>query len=292
VTEDICGDLITSITSLKLNKDFYLGYSPERINPGDKKHTLTNIKKITSGSSPKAANFIDNLYKKIITAGTHKASSIKVAEAAKVIENTQRDINIAFMNELSIIFNKLKLSTNEILEAANSKWNFIDFKPGLVGGHCIGVDPYYLTYLAKKIGYNSKIISSSRYLNDSMSNYVSEKIKDLIHIKKPKILFMGITFKENCPDIRNSKNLELFIYLQKEYKNIFIFDPVADNDELKNNFPIISEPKNYYYDVVILAVPHNSFLKTKTYVNKFLNKNGFIIDLKGQLKDKKVLFSL
>ena len=248
-TEEICVPILENVSSLKFNKDFFVGYSPERINPGDKKHTIKNIIKIVSGSNIKITKFISDLYSKIVKVGTHKVSSIKIAEAAKVIENTQRDLNIALVNELSIIFNKLNLNTEEVLKAAETKWNFISFRPGLVGGHCIGIDPYYLTYKSKKIGYNPKIILAGRNLNDKMSHYVGNQIlkkinKKNLNKKKIKILLMGLSFKENCPDIRNSKSIDLYHFLLNKNIDIDVYDPVIDKkDKELKSINLIKYPK-------------------------------------------------
>ena len=298
--EEICTPLLEKTSRLKFNKDFYCGYSPERINPGDKFHTLSNIKKITSGSTKKIADLVDNLYKEIITAGTHKASSIKVAEAAKVIENTQRDLNIALINELSILFNKLNIDTQEILDAASTKWNFLPFKPGLVGGHCIGVDPYYLTYKAKSIGYNPKVILAGREINDKMGNYVTLELvkkikKKKIKLKGSKILIMGLTFKENCPDIRNSGITSIINELKKFGCNLDLNDPWADRDEIKkiyNIYPIIKLKQNNY-DAVIIAVGHKEFKKIGlNNIKNLCKKNHVIFDLKNVFESTQVDFKL
>ena len=265
-TEEFCVPILEKISGLTFNKDFFCGYSPERINPGDKEHTIKDIKKITSGSTPKVAEEVNNIYKSIISAGTHLAESIKVAEAAKVIENTQRDINIALINELSIIFNKLGIDTRSVLEAAETKWNFLPFKPGLVGGHCIGVDPYYLTFRAQKEGYIPEIILAGRKLNDSMPEIVSNQIFDLLAhksniLQKPEILVLGLTFKENCPDLRNSKIFDLIDFLNKGNCNIDVYDPWVEVNTDKHNFNFISCPKDSYYDVIVLAVAHEEFKK-------------------------------
>ena len=286
--EDQCVPLIEKLSRLKFNKDFFCGYSPERMNPGDKKHTVSNIKKITSGSTPKIRDLVDNLYNEIVKVGTHKASSIKVAEAAKVIENTQRDLNIALINELSIIFSKMNIDTQAVLDAASSKWNFLPFKPGLVGGHCIGVDPYYLTYKAKNIGYKPKIILAGRELNDNMGNYVSTELKNkmkkkLIQVKDAKILIMGLTFKENCSDIRNSGVLNVVRKLKKFGCNLDLYDPWVDPEEIKkklNVYPISLLSKNTY-DAVIIAVAHDQFKALKiNEIYKLCKKNHIIYDLK------------
>ena len=265
--EEVCVPILEKISKLKYNKDFFCGYSPERINPGDKKYTISNIKKITSGSNLKVARIIDDLYSEIIIAGTHKAPSIKVAEAAKVIENTQRDVNIALINELSIIFNKLSINTNDVLEAAKTKWNFLTFRPGLVGGHCIGVDPYYLTYKAKSIQYNPKIILVGRDINDNMGNYVAleliNKMKK-IKIQKSKILIMGLTFKENCTDLRNSGIQDVISKLKKFKCNISLYDPWANSEEVKKKYSILPKKKftKNTYDYVLIAVANQKFKKT------------------------------
>ena len=286
-TEEDCVPVLEKKSGLKYNKDFYCGYSPERINPGDKKRTLTKIVKITSGSNPDIATQIDKLYSSIIPAGTYKASSIKVAEAAKVIENCQRDINISFMNELSVIFNKMNLDTNEVLEAAGTKWNFLKFKPGLVGGHCIGVDPYYLTYKAKKLGYDSKIINSGRELNDNFPNFIYGNIQK--NIKNKKILVLGVTFKENCPDIRNSKVFDILNKLKKDNFEIDIYDPYASKDEVFREYKVklldYNEIKEKYYNCILIAVAHTQFvnLNLSEYSK---NKDTLIYDLKGIYNNK------
>ena len=287
-TEEVCVPILEKFSNLKFNRDFFCGYSPERINPGDKKHTISNIKKITSGSTPEILDLIDNLYNEIITAGTHKASSIKVAEAAKVIENTQRDINIALINELSMIFSKLNIDTEEVLDAAGSKWNFLPFKPGLVGGHCIGVDPYYLTHKAESVGHHAQIILAGREINDNMgSHVVSEMIKKMekkkIDIKNSKILIMGLTFKENCSDIRNSGVKIVFERLKKYTRNIDVYDPWTDSEEIKKIYDIKLQQtldKNNY-DGVIIAVGHKIFKEMgKIEILNLCKKNHVIYDLK------------
>tara|TARA_Y100000996_G_C22497755_1_gene633073 strand:- start:69 stop:1325 length:1257 start_codon:yes stop_codon:yes gene_type:complete len=291
-TEEDCVPLLEEKSKLKYNKDFFCGYSPERINPGDKEKTVTKIVKVTSGSNPDIAEVIDELYASVITAGTYKASSIKVAEAAKVIENCQRDINIAFMNELSIIFNKMNLDTQEVLDAAGTKWNFLSFKPGLVGGHCIGVDPYYLTYKAKKIGYESKIIGSGRELNDSMPNYIYKEVDSRLRNdmdNKFKLLFLGVTFKENCPDIRNSKVFDIISFFQTGKYKIHTYDPYASSDEVYNKNKIelleLNTIKKKYYDCIIISVAHKEFLdiNPEEYIK---NKDSLVYDLKGIYKNK------
>jgi UDP-N-acetyl-D-galactosamine dehydrogenase len=287
-TEEVCVPILEKFSNLKFNRDFFCGYSPERINPGDKNHTISNIKKITSGSTPKILDLIDILYNEIITAGTHRASSIKVAEAAKVIENTQRDINIALINELSMIFSKLNIDTKEVLDAAGSKWNFLPFKPGLVGGHCIGVDPYYLTYKAESVGHYPKIILAGREINDNMgSHVVSEMIKKMeerkIDIKNSKILIMGLTFKENCSDIRNSGVKMVFERLKKYTLNIDLYDPWTDSEEIKKIYGINTQQtldKNNY-DGIIIAVGHKIFIEMdKIGILNLCKKNHVIYDLK------------
>ena len=272
VTEDECVPILEEVSGLKFNIDFYCGYSPERINPGDKEKTLTKIIKITSGSTPEVADIVDSLYKSIITAGTYKASSIKVAEAAKVIENTQRDVNIALVNELALIFDTMNIPTDEVLKAAGTKWNFLNFKPGLVGGHCIGVDPYYLTYKAEKMGYKPNLILSSRIINNGMSAYIAKKtIRFLVecdkNIKNANILILGLTFKENCPDIRNTKVLDIIDELEDYGCCIDIYDPWVDISELKRNYnrEIISNPfeSSKKYDAIIVCVFSQSVFRLK-----------------------------
>lgn len=265
-TEEVCVPVLEKISGLKFNSDFFAGYSPERINPGDKEHRVTNILKVTSGSTPYIAEFVDQLYKSIITAGTHKASSIRVAEAAKVIENTQRDLNIALINELAIIFNKLGIDTEEVLLAAGTKWNFLPFRPGLVGGHCIGVDPYYLTYKAQEIGYHPEVILAGRRINDGMGAYVvsqlfKEMIKRRIHVDGAKVLILGLTFKENCPDLRNTRVVDMVKELKSYNAKVDVYDPWVDPDEAMHEYGIkpIINPESGCYDAVILAVAHHEF---------------------------------
>ncbi len=264
-TEDVCVPILEKVSGLKFNEDFFCGYSPERINPGDKKHRLPNIKKVTSGSTPEIAEHIDKLYQSIITAGTHKAPSIKVAEAAKVIENAQRDLNIAFVNELALIFGKMGIDTQDVLQAAGTKWNFLPFKPGLVGGHCIGVDPYYLTYKAEEIGYHPQVILAGRRINDTMGLYVTNRIVKLMTqrsnvIKNSKVLVLGITFKENCPDIRNSKVIDVVRELESFGIDVDVYDPHADRAEVMDEYQIELIPElNNSYDAIILAVGHSDF---------------------------------
>jgi UDP-N-acetyl-D-galactosamine dehydrogenase len=265
-TEEECLPVVEKHSGLTFNKDFFAGYSPERINPGDKEHRVTNILKVTSGSNEEVAEFVDSIYRSIIIAGTHKASSIKVAEAAKVIENTQRDVNIALINELSVIFNKLDIDTLEVLEAAGTKWNFLPFRPGLVGGHCIGVDPYYLTHKAQSVGYHPEMILAGRRLNDGMGAYVvSQLVKNMlkkqIQVDGANVLVMGLTFKENCPDLRNTKVVDIVTELKEYNINVDITDPWCSNEEAQHEYglSVIKEAKNGCYDAIILAVAHDEF---------------------------------
>lgn len=290
-TEEVCLPEIERNCQLVFNRDFFAGYSPERINPGDKEHRVTNILKVTSGSTPEIADFIDSLYKSIITAGTYKASSIQVAEAAKVIENTQRDLNIALINELAVIFNKLNIDTEEVLKAAGTKWNFLPFRPGLVGGHCIGVDPYYLTHKAQAIGYNPEVILAGRRINDSMGEYVvSQLVKTMLKRKLPvngaNVLVMGLTFKENCPDVRNTKIVDIVTELGEFDVNVDVFDPWVNPEEAKHEYDIalISAPKQGHYDAVIFAVAHHQFkaLSAKE-IKAMMKKDHVIYDLKYML---------
>ncbi len=267
-TEEVCVPILEKVSSLAFNRDFYVGYSPERINPGDKQHRVTNILKVTSGSTPEIAEKIDALYKSIITAGTHKASSIKVAEAAKVIENTQRDVNIALINELALIFNKLGIDTEEVLLAAGTKWNFLPFRPGLVGGHCIGVDPYYLTHKAQAIGYNPEVILSGRRINDGMGVYVVSQLvklmlKKRVHVQEANVLIMGLTFKENCPDIRNTRVVDIVAELKTYGVNVEVYDPWVNPQEAEHEYGIspVEKPVPGKYDAIILAVAHDQFKK-------------------------------
>jgi len=286
-TEEECVPVLEKISGLKFNEDFFCGYSPERINPGDKEHTVTKILKVTSGSTPEIADRVDALYASIITAGTYKAASIKVAEAAKVIENSQRDINIAFVNELSLIFNKMGIDTLDVLEAAGTKWNFLPFRPGLVGGHCIGVDPYYLTFKAESLGYHPEVILAGRRINDNMGAYVAKEVVKLL-IKKShkvdgaKVLVLGITFKENCPDIRNSRVIDVISELKDFGCNVDIYDPWADEAEVKHEYGVslTKEPKDKY-DAVVLAVAHKEFKGIK--IESLAKEDGVIYDIKGFL---------
>lgn len=295
-TEEECVPVVEKISGLTFNTDFFAGYSPERINPGDKEHRLTSILKITSGSTPEVAEFIDRLYKSIITAGTHKASSIKVAEAAKVIENTQRDVNIALINELSIIFNKFGIDTLEVLEAAGTKWNFLPFRPGLVGGHCIGVDPYYLTHKAQCVGHHSEMILAGRRLNDSMGQYVASQLikamlKKRIHVEGANVLIMGLTFKENCPDLRNTKVVDVIRELKQYNVNIDIIDPWASCDEAQQEYGLIIKEKVEYnsYDAILVTVGHKEFKAMGADVIRSYGKNNHVLyDLKYVLPKESV----
>lgn len=288
VTEEEMVPVLERVSGLKYNQDFYCGYSPERINPGDKDHTVTKILKVTSGSTPEIAEVIDRIYKSVITAGTHKASSIKVAEAAKVIENSQRDINIAFVNELSKIFSLIGIDTNEVLEAAGTKWNFLKFKPGLVGGHCIGVDPYYLAQKAQEVGYHPEIILAGRRLNDQMGKYVATEtiklmIRKNIQVKGSSILVLGFTFKENCPDIRNTKVIDIIRELESYHVNFVVVDPWAKPSDASKEYQIeisqsIPEQK---FDAIILTVSHNEF--TDIDIKNLLKENSIVYDVKGSL---------
>ena len=295
VTEDVCVPILEKVSGLKFNVDFYAGYSPERINPGDKKHTVTKILKVTSGSTPEAAKYVDNLYASIITAGTHLAPSIKVAEAAKVIENSQRDINIAFVNELSKIFRLLDIDTQDVLEAAATKWNFLKFTPGLVGGHCIGVDPYYLAQKAIEQGYNPEIILAGRRMNDGMGSYVAHEVVKLMIKKDGKVkngnaLVLGITFKENCPDIRNSKTIDVISELKNYNLNVDVYDPWANAQEVEKEFGIslISEMNQLKenYDTIVLTVSHQEFLKFN--INKYISETSVVFDVKSFLPEDKI----
>ena len=287
-TEEICVPILERESGLKFNRDFFVGYSPERINPGDKEHRLTTIKKVTSGSTPEVAEFVDQLYRTIVKAGTHRASSLKVAEAAKVIENTQRDVNIALINELALIFNRLGIDTEEVLNAAGSKWNFLPFRPGLVGGHCIGVDPYYLTHKAQEIGYNPEMILAGRRLNDNMSLYVAGEIVKLmtrkrIHVNGARALILGLTFKENCPDIRNSKVVDVVRELQKYGAAVDIYDPWVDGAECKHEYGLrpIRSLNSKRYDVAVMAVAHRQFRELGAQgVRRLCKKNHVIYDIK------------
>jgi UDP-N-acetyl-D-glucosamine/UDP-N-acetyl-D-galactosamine dehydrogenase len=286
-TEEVCVPVLEKNSGLKFNDDFYCGYSPERINPGDKVHRVTNIKKVTSGSTPEVAEKVDQLYKRIITAGTHKAPSLKVAEAAKVIENSQRDVNIAFVNELALIFERIGIDTHDVLEAAGTKWNFLNFKPGLVGGHCIGVDPYYLTYKAESLGYHPEVILSGRRINDNMAIYIANAVIKLmaqneLPIHRGKILVLGLTFKENCPDIRNSKVVDLVRELQSFGAEVDIYDPHADNGEVNHEYGLtLISQLNQKYHAVVLAVGHKEF--TSLNWDSIRDGKTVVYDIKGFL---------
>ena len=286
-TEEICIPILERFSSLKLNHDFYVGYSPERINPGDRVHKLDNIKKVTSGSCPAAADYVDQLYQTIVTAGTHQTSCIKVAEAAKVIENTQRDINIALINELALIFGKLGIDTEEVLLAAESKWNFIPFRPGLVGGHCIGVDPYYLTYKAQDVGYHPDVILAGRRINDNMGIEVAEAViklmtRNRIQVVDSKILVMGLTFKENCPDLRNSKVIDIIKELKHYHARVDVHEPHASEAAAMEEYglELIDIPQANYYDAIVICVAHNQF------------KDMGIEKIRSFAKDESVLFDV
>ena len=291
VTEEVCVPELEKISNMKFNEDFFCGYSPERINPGDKEHTVTKILKVTSGSTPEIADRVDELYKSIITAGTYKASSIKVAEASKVIENTQRDVNIALINELALIFDTMDIDTNEVIAAAATKWNFIKLTPGLVGGHCIGVDPYYLTYKAEELGYKPNLILGARQINNGMGKYIAEQtIKSMIKndkkIKDSSILVLGVTFKEDCPDMRNSKVVDIIVELKSYGCKVDVYDPWVDPHEDKKSYKhgIIENPfeQAKKYDAIVAAVAHQQFRTlSQDDFNRILNENPVIIDIKG-----------
>jgi UDP-N-acetyl-D-galactosamine dehydrogenase len=286
-TEDDCVPVLEKVSGLRYNSDFFVGYSPERINPGDKIHTLTKIRKVTSGSTPSIAEEIDALYASIITAGTHKAPSIKVAEASKAIENAQRDINISFVNELALIFDRIGIDTNDVIEAAATKWNFLKYKPGLVGGHCIGVDPYYLAHKAEALGYHPQVILSGRRVNDQMGYFVANKIVKLMiekdhKIKGSKVLIMGITFKENCPDVRNTRVIDIYHELKQFGLDITIYDPWADPEEVIREYGlqlINTLPEHEVYEGIIIAVAHNEFLDFN--YKKHIRNNGVVFDTKA-----------
>jgi UDP-N-acetyl-D-galactosamine dehydrogenase len=286
-TEEICVPILEKESGLIFNKDFYCGYSPERINPGDKKHRIIDIKKVTSGSTPEIATEVDELYREIIVAGTHKTSSIKIAEAAKVIENTQRDLNIALINELSLIFNKLEIDTESVLKAAGTKWNFLPFRPGLVGGHCIGVDPYYLTYKANEVGYHPEMILAGRKINDNMGVYVANQVSKLmirkqIDLVNANVLVMGLSFKENCPDYRNTRVVDLIETIKSFNCNVDVYDPWVNKDEVSNEYDIqlINKPIKGKYDAIIIAVAHDQF--------KSLTQD----EIKAYGKDKHILYDI
>lgn len=291
VTEDECIPVVEKVSGLKYNVDFFAGYSPERINPGDKLHTVEKIKKVTSGSTPEIARIVDDVYASVITAGTHSAPTIRVAEAAKVIENSQRDINIAFVNELSKIFTRMGIDTQGVLEAASTKWNFLPFKPGLVGGHCIGVDPYYLAQCAQRYGYNPEIILAGRRVNDGMGEYVANQVVKLmlkkgIQVLNSNILILGFTFKENCPDVRNTKVIDIYRTLKEYGVNIFVYDPWANPTIVEKEYgiKITNELLSSKFDAAILAVAHEDFKDLD--INLFLNSSSVIYDVKGVLDPK------
>jgi len=287
-TEEVCVPIIEQHSGLKFNQDFFAGYSPERINPGDKQHRVHNIIKITSGSTPEVAEYVDQLYRKIVVVGTHKASSIKVAEAAKVIENTQRDINIALINELALIFKRLDIDTIEVLEAAGTKWNFLPFRPGLVGGHCISVDPYYLTHKAQQVGYNPEVILAGRRINDGMGTFVAESVVKMMtqrkcHVVDSNILIMGLTFKENCPDLRNTRVIDIVNELKNYNANVHIYDPWADAAEAQHEYglELIDSPKANSYDAIILCVGHSKFRELGAEeIRAYGKKNHVLFDVK------------
>jgi UDP-N-acetyl-D-galactosamine dehydrogenase len=287
-TEEVCIPILEKVSGLRFNKDFYAGYSPERINPGDKEHRVTTIKKVTSGSTPEVAEFVDSLYRSIVKVGTHKASSIKVAEAAKVIENTQRDVNIALINELALIFNRLGIDTEEVLLAAGSKWNFLPFRPGLVGGHCIGVDPYYLTHKAQAVGYHPEMILAGRRINDNMGMYVAQQVTQLmiqrrIGVRDSRILMMGLTFKENCPDVRNTKIVDVVRELEKYGAKVDVCDPWADADEAEHEYGLrpIRKPKAGTYDAIVMGVAHQQFRDMGiASIRGLARKNHVLYDIK------------
>ena len=286
-TEEDCVPVLEKYSDLKFNQDFYCGYSPERINPGDKIHTLSKIVKVTSGSTPEVATIVDHLYASIISAGTHKVSGIKIAEASKSIENAQRDINISFVNELALIFDKMDIDTHEVLEAAATKWNFLPFKPGLVGGHCIGVDPYYLAHKASSLGYHPQVILSGRHVNDQMSTFITEKViallvKNNFKVQGAKVLLLGVTFKENCPDIRNAPTFEIYNALKKSGVNVFAFDPFANAQEVLNTHQIQLVNALATYDAIVLTVAHD-FFKSLNYASLKSCKNAVIYDTKAIL---------
>lgn len=295
-TEEVCAPILEKQSGLIFNEDFYIGYSPERINPGDKEHRVTNILKVTSGSTATTADFVDSLYKTVITAGTHKASSIMVAEAAKVIENTQRDVNIALINELSLIFNRLGIDTIEVLEAAGTKWNFLPFRPGLVGGHCISVDPYYLTHKAQEIGYHPQIILAGRQINDDMGAYVAESVvklitKKRIHIVESNILILGLSFKENCPDLRNTRVIDIIKEFESYHANVDVYDPWVDPEQANHEYGItpIAALSSGKYDAIVLTVGHDEFRKMGADKIRKLGKSKCILfDVKCILPKDKV----
>ena len=290
-TEEVCVPVLEKHSGLKFNVDFFCGYSPERINPGDKQHRLTAIKKVTAGSTPETADYVDRLYASIVTAGTHKASSIKVAEAAKVIENTQRDLNIALINELAMIFNRLGIDTEEVLKAAGTKWNFLPFRPGLVGGHCIGVDPYYLTHKAEEVGYHPQVILAGRRINDGMGEYVASQVVKLMTCKRiqvggSRILIMGFTFKENCPDVRNSRVIDIHEELRTYGVTVDVYEPWASADEIAHEYGVRPIPKldGTAYDAVVVAVAHDQFRQMGAdAIRRLCKPGGIVYDVKNVL---------
>ncbi len=287
-TEEVCVPILSEQSGLEFNREFFVGYSPERINPGDKEHGVTTIQKVTSGSTPATADFVDDLYKIIITAGTYKASSVKVAEAAKVIENTQRDVNIALINELAMIFNRMDIDTEEVLKAAGTKWNFLPFRPGLVGGHCIGVDPYYLTHKAIELGYHPEMILAGRRINDDMGCYVVDQVarimtQERIHIVDSRILVLGLTFKENCPDLRNTRVIDIIENLTEQHAAVDVYDPWVDADEAEEvyGFRTVAEPDAGSYDAIIMVVAHQKFIDMGSEaILKFGKTNHVLFDVK------------
>lgn len=300
VTEEVCVPVLEKASGLKFNEDFYCGYSPERINPGDKERTVTKIMKVTSGSTPEVAGYVDSLYQLIIEAGTHKASSIRVAEASKVIENTQRDVNIALMNELAMIFHRVGIDTHEVLAAAGTKWNFMKFNPGLVGGHCIGVDPYYLAHKAAMLGYNPELILAARRINDEMGPHVANRVLRLmakagLNIVGSRILMLGLAFKENCPDLRNTKVVDVLRDLSETNAKIDVYDPWVDPEEAVKEYGVelVSEPAPSSYDAVILAVAHSEFMPDSGFdFSALLKPTGIVFDVKGVLPAAKNIFRL
>lgn len=301
VTEEVCVPVLEQVSGLRFNEDFYCGYSPERINPGDKLRTVTKITKVTSGSTPEIAEIVDQLYGTIIEAGTHKASSIRVAEASKVIENTQRDVNIALMNELARIFNRIGIDTYEVLEAARTKWNFMPFSPGLVGGHCIGVDPYYLAHKAAMLGYNPELILAARRINDEMGPYVASQVMkrmatQRLNIVGARILVLGLSFKENCPDVRNTKVVDVIHELQQANAEIEVFDPWVDKAEAAHEYGIelVDRPATGAYDAVVLAVAHREFVGSdaKFQIDDLIREGGVVFDVKGVLAAASHVFKL
>jgi UDP-N-acetyl-D-galactosamine dehydrogenase len=287
-TEEVCVPILERVSGLKFNKEFYAGYSPERINPGDKQHRLTTIRKVTSGSTPAVAEFVDALYRSIVTVGTHRASSIRVAEAAKVIENTQRDVNIALINELALIFNRLGIDTEEVLNAAGSKWNFLPFRPGLVGGHCIGVDPYYLTHKAQAVGYHPEMILAGRRINDNMGIYVAQQVAQLmiqrgIQVRGARVLVMGLTFKENCPDVRNTKIVDVVRELEKFGAKVDVYDPWADPGEAEHEYGLrpVKRLRSGSYDAIVLGVAHDQFQRMGVRrIRALARRNHVLYDIK------------